>query len=90
MIRDSVFSQGIPPKDYFKDNLDIARFFQEVLASRRLEHDPEKHSSLAICYKQGWLQAELVTDESQNLVDPDPKPVYIFSSGLHQRQGSTV
>ncbi|KAH0558586.1 hypothetical protein GP486_004759 [Trichoglossum hirsutum] len=85
MIRDSVFSRGLPPKDYLRNNPDIAKFFREVLASGRSEHDPETHSSLAICYKQGWLQAELATDESENLVDPDPKPVYIFSSGLHRR-----
>ncbi|KAI9768896.1 MAG: hypothetical protein M1839_003850 [Geoglossum umbratile] len=83
MIQDAVFKRGLPAKDFLKDYPDIAKLFREVLTSGRSEHDPEKYPSLATCYKQGWLQAEL--DEPQNPGDPDPKPVYIFSSELHRR-----
>jgi len=79
------FNRGIPPAYILQDNPNIAQFLRKVLAFNQSDDEWQSDPALEICYRQGWLQAELSGDEPQDLLDPRPKIVYVFSSKLHQR-----
>jgi hypothetical protein len=81
----SAFSRGIPPARILQDNPNVAQFLRKVLAFNQSDDKWQSDPALEICYRQGWLQAELSKDEPRGLGDPTPKIVYVFSSKLHQR-----
>ncbi|OXV05280.1 hypothetical protein Egran_06952 [Elaphomyces granulatus] len=77
MIYHYRFRRGIPPSDFLRDNPIVTQFLREVLVSNQSEGDPLSNKALDICYRQGWLQAELL-DPS----DPNPKTYLISTSSL--------
>ncbi|KAI9781194.1 MAG: hypothetical protein M1839_006302 [Geoglossum umbratile] len=81
----SAFNRGIPPAHILQDNPKIARLLRKILAFNQSDDKWQTNPALELCYRQGWLQAELSNDEPQDLGDPKPKVVYVFSSKLHQR-----
>jgi hypothetical protein len=85
MTKHALFGRGLPLRKVLQDNPSITQFLREVLASNRSEDNWELNHSLEICYRQGWLQAELSGDESSDPSVPEPKAVYVFTSALHRR-----
>ena len=85
IIRHALFGRGLPPKKVLQDNPSITQFLQKVLTSNQSEDNWQSNHALEICYRHGWLQAELSEDESPDLSVPDPKTVYVFTSALHRR-----
>ena len=88
MIKHALFRRGIPPRKVLQDNPSITQFLREVLASNRSEDNWQSNHALEICYRQGWLQAELSEDELPDPSVPEPKTVYVFTSVLHRRSSS--
>ncbi len=85
MIKHSAFKRGIPPKGVLQDNPNITQFLQEVLAFNRSEDKWQTNCALDVCYRRGWLQAELSEEESRDPSAPEPKTVYVFTSTLHRK-----
>jgi hypothetical protein len=57
---------------------DIGQYLQKVIAYNRSTDTLKDNMPLEICYRNGWLQAEL---------SAEGKTVYIFPTKLHQRYG---
>lgn len=80
MIRAPQFRHGIPSTEFLKKHPEVAHLLQEASHVGKL---PEPGSPLEICYKNGWLQAELNGDPNDALaVIPT---IYAFPSNLHKR-----
>ena len=69
------FKRSLPKKKALKGVPDTVQFLRDVLVSGRSEDNVETNPALRDCYRNGWLQAELV---------PEDKTVYIFPTKLHQ------
>ena len=63
---------------------DIVRLLRDVLVSGRSEDNVETNPALRECYQNGWLQAELVLDDSN---PEQTRTVYIFPTKIHQWYG---
>ncbi|KAK2792922.1 hypothetical protein FQN52_002600 [Onygenales sp. PD_12] len=70
------FERGLPRKKHLQDNPSVVEFLRSMVIIRQTSDSPENDPALNICYRQGWLQAELSTEGN---------PVYGFATPLHRR-----
>ena len=59
IARHRAFNRGIPPRRILQENPNIAQFLRKVLAFNQSDDKWQSDPALEICYRQGWLQAEL-------------------------------
>jgi len=69
------FKRSLPKKDALQSNPALAQFLRTVLVFGKSEDKLESNKALSLCYKRGWLQAELLAEG---------KRVYVFPSRLHE------
>ena len=83
MIKTTQFRRGLPLADFLKKRPEVAHLFQEAVLPSHVGKLPEPGPPLEICYKKGWLQAELNGDPNDVLaVIPT---IYVFPPNLHKR-----
>ena len=70
------YGRGLVPNKILQENPDLVKFLQSAVSRTFVSGDPETDKALDLCYRNGWLQAELLNDGSG---------VYIFPSTLHRR-----
>ena len=70
------FKRSLPKKTAFQSNPALAQFLRTVLVLGKSEDRLESNEALRLCYKKGWLQAELLAEG---------RTVYVFPSRLHER-----
>ena len=70
------FKRSLPQKRVLQKNPGLVQFLQNVLVSGNSADEMESNEALRLCYKRGWLQAEMLADERR---------VYVFPSKLHER-----
>ncbi|KAL1966800.1 hypothetical protein VTN77DRAFT_3765 [Rasamsonia byssochlamydoides] len=69
------FVRGLPTEKVLRDKA-IAQFLRKTVASNESEDDPETNKALDVCYRNGWLHAQLTADE---------RTVYVFPTRIHRR-----
>jgi hypothetical protein len=75
------FKRSLPREDALERVPDIVRLLRDVLVSGRSEGNEETNPALRECCHNGWLQAELVREDS----DPEEtRAVYVFPTKVHQ------
>jgi len=70
------FKRSLPKRDALQSNPVLAQFLKEVLVSGKSEDKVESNEALRLCYKRGWLQAEMLAEG---------RKAYVFPSKLHER-----
>ena len=55
----------------------LAKFFAGVLLADCSEETPSTNFYLQSCYRNGWLQAECISDEDERIV-------HVFPSRIHK------
>jgi hypothetical protein len=70
------FKRSLPKRDALQKNLDLAQYLKEVLILGKSEDKVEFNEALRLCYRMGWLQAEMLSDD---------RKVYMLPSKLHER-----
>lgn len=83
MIRNPKFGRGLPPSYFLQEHPDVVDFLQEAVVLTHVKGPAKPESPLGICYRQGWLQAELSEDGDEAITPVDT--VYVFPSNLHKR-----
>ena len=68
--------RSLPKRTAFQSNPALAQFLKTVLANGKSEDRLESNEALRLCYKRGWLQADLLAED---------RKVYVFPSRLHER-----
>lgn len=74
--RNHGFERGLPNKQYLKSNPSVASFLRHMVVAQQTDVSPDNDAALNVCYRHGWLQAELSADECTG---------YIFSTHIHRR-----
>ncbi|KAK2784931.1 hypothetical protein FQN53_008117 [Emmonsiellopsis sp. PD_33] len=70
------FERGLPRREHLQDNPSIVKFLRSIIITQQTREKPENDAALNVCYRQGWLQAELSTEGN---------PMYGFATPLHRR-----
>ncbi|PGH34375.1 hypothetical protein GX50_02742 [[Emmonsia] crescens] len=70
------FCRGLPEKYILQANPAVSQFLRELVVGLGSADNLNSNPALNMCYRRGWLQAELLEDN---------KPIYIFSTGIHRR-----
>ena len=90
------FGRSLPKGEALNNNPDLGRYLKGILASGISIDSLKDNPALNSCYKNGWLQAELVPDpsmcRSNSPSESDiehnrdkARRVYIFPSHLHEK-----
>ncbi|KAL1989237.1 hypothetical protein VTN96DRAFT_3784 [Rasamsonia emersonii] len=91
LVVEPALRRGLPPRQFLQRKPGVVEVLRNVLLSSCVEGvwEPDEQGNLHqvdecvnICYRQGWLQAELAPKED---IDGLEKTVYVFPSVLHQR-----
>lgn len=70
------FARGLVPAKLLQEKPELVKFLQSAVSQTFVSGDPDKNTLLDLCYRNGWLQAELSNDGTT---------VYVFASSLHRR-----
>ncbi|OJJ78666.1 uncharacterized protein ASPGLDRAFT_138465 [Aspergillus glaucus CBS 516.65] len=70
------FARGLVSEEVLQKMPDLVKFLQTAVSQNFVSGDPAPGTPLELCYRNGWLQAELSSDDST---------VYVFASPLHRR-----
>ena len=70
------FARGLVSEKVLQKMPDLVKFLQTAVSQDFVSGDPAPDTPLELCYRNGWLQAELSSDDST---------VYVFASPLHRR-----
>lgn len=76
VLNHAKLSRGLVSKKILYKNPDLVKFLQSVVSRNFVSGDPEPGTPLGLCYRNGWLQAELYNEDYT---------VYVFASPLHRR-----
>ena len=90
------FGRSLPKEETLNKNPDLARYLKGILASGISLDSLKDNPALNSCYKNGWLQAELVPDPSMRPGNSpsgsdiehnrdEARRVYIFPSHIHEK-----
>lgn len=76
------FSRGLVPVELLQNSVELAKFLRGAVSVNHVSGSPDPGSPLDLCYRNGWLQAELVRGSTP---ESSSRTVYVFSSPLHRR-----
>ena len=76
------FARGLVPVKVLRNSTELVKFLQRAVSAYNISEIPKPGSPLDMCYRNGWLQAELAGDSTPK---SSSHTVYVFASSLHRR-----
>ena len=70
------FKRSLPRREALQNNPKLSQFLRTMLAAGRSDKELASDPNLNECYKRGWLQAEISSEQ---------KTTYIFPTLIHKR-----
>lgn len=74
-LNQAKFSRGLVSERLLRKMPDLVKFLRSAVSRNFVSGEPTPGTPLELCYRNGWLQAELFNDCT----------VYVFASPLHRR-----
>lgn len=71
-----MFIISLPQRSALQEYPELSDILRQVLASGSLSDDLIDNPGLSMCYRNGWLQAEL---------DGNDETIYYFPTHIHRR-----